>query len=251
MKTCRVCKIEKEDTEFYHVKKGEPKLRDNCKKCDSAISMAYFRSEKGKERKRIADAKWSQSDEGKANRKKFLETYVVPEASKQKRREHQRTEAAKALTKARVRRYLDNGGKAVNRKYAQREEVRERLRAYRQTEQYQEMKRRYWDSPEGKAMRARNDHKKRLREISLPNTLTAEEWVQIKKQFKHRCIYCGEKKPLTHEHIIPLSRGGGFTKDNILPACKECNSRRGNRKMLLELLAEPCYPKVACFCVAM
>lgn len=251
MKTCRVCKLELSEAEFYYVKKGEPKLRNNCKKCDSAISMAYFRSDRGKERKKIADAKWSNSDKGKAHIKAYKATYVEPEVCKQRRREHQRTEEAKALTKARVRRYLDNGGKEVNRKYAQREEVRERLRAYRQTKHYQEMQRRYWDSLEGKAKRARNDHKKRIRKISVPTTLTAEEWEQIKKQFKSRCIYCGEKKPLTHEHIIPLSRGGGFTKDNILPACKECNSRRGNRKMLLELLAEPCYPKIACFCVAM
>jgi 5-methylcytosine-specific restriction endonuclease McrA len=28
------------------------------------------------------------------------------------------------------------------------------------------------------------------------------------------------------DHIIPLSRGGRSTKDNLVPCCKDCNNRK-------------------------
>ncbi len=43
------------------------------------------------------------------------------------------------------------------------------------------------------------------------------------------CYYCGAKvgsKNLTMDHIIPLSRGGKSTRENIVPACKECNNKK-------------------------
>jgi len=40
------------------------------------------------------------------------------------------------------------------------------------------------------------------------------------------CIYCGEAKPLTVDHNIPIVRGGDDNIANILPACKPCNSRK-------------------------
>lgn len=47
------------------------------------------------------------------------------------------------------------------------------------------------------------------------------------------CKYCGvafsEKTPPTIDHVIPLSKGGTHTKDNIVLACKSCNSKKGNR----------------------
>lgn len=43
------------------------------------------------------------------------------------------------------------------------------------------------------------------------------------------CHYCRRRfKPdeLTMDHLIPLSRGGSSTKENIVPCCKECNNRK-------------------------
>lgn len=43
------------------------------------------------------------------------------------------------------------------------------------------------------------------------------------------CYYCGKKcKPseLTMDHVIPLSRGGYSEKINIVPCCKECNTKK-------------------------
>ena len=44
-----------------------------------------------------------------------------------------------------------------------------------------------------------------------------------------RCHYCGGEFPpedLTMDHVVPLSRGGRSVKENLVPACKDCNSRK-------------------------
>jgi 5-methylcytosine-specific restriction enzyme A len=33
-------------------------------------------------------------------------------------------------------------------------------------------------------------------------------------------------KALTMDHIVPLGRGGASTRGNVVPACKECNTRK-------------------------
>ena len=48
--------------------------------------------------------------------------------------------------------------------------------------------------------------------------------------FNGECAYCGRTdKTLTKEHFIPISKGGEFTRDNIIPSCGSCNSSKGNR----------------------
>lgn len=46
------------------------------------------------------------------------------------------------------------------------------------------------------------------------------------------CQYCGAQKPtpdLTFDHVIPRSRGGRTTWQNVVAACGPCNLRKGNR----------------------
>ncbi len=46
----------------------------------------------------------------------------------------------------------------------------------------------------------------------------------------HRCQYCGEAElPLTLDHVIPLSRGGGHDWTNLVTSCVACNNRKGDR----------------------
>ena len=46
---------------------------------------------------------------------------------------------------------------------------------------------------------------------------------------KGLCHYCGKGFPpadLTMDHIIPITRGGKSVRNNLVPCCKECNSRK-------------------------
>lgn len=75
-------------------------------------------------------------------------------------------------------------------------------------------------------------HKRNALKKQLPNTLTLEEWESIKAEFDYCCAYCGKKVDLTQEHFIPLSKGGEYTKENIIPACLSCNASKNNRDFL-------------------
>ena len=56
-----------------------------------------------------------------------------------------------------------------------------------------------------------------------------DEWEQTKAYFGNRCAYCGVSSDvLSQDHFIPLSKGGSYTKDNIIPACIRCNSSKNN-----------------------
>ena len=42
-----------------------------------------------------------------------------------------------------------------------------------------------------------------------------------------RCQYCGSTRHLTVDHIIPRSRGGPTSWDNVITSCEPCNVRKG------------------------
>lgn len=44
----------------------------------------------------------------------------------------------------------------------------------------------------------------------------------------YHCQYCGSKKNLTLDHVMPRSKGGQHTWDNVVTACDRCNGRKGN-----------------------
>ncbi len=65
------------------------------------------------------------------------------------------------------------------------------------------------------------------------------------------CLYCGKHQhdgALTRDHVMPVSRGGRDTWDNVVAACRRCNHYKGNRLLQecgMELLALPYVPNFA------
>jgi len=49
------------------------------------------------------------------------------------------------------------------------------------------------------------------------------------KRDGHECVYCGSKRNLTVDHIIPKSKGGQNTWTNLITCCFNCNTRKGDR----------------------
>jgi len=72
----------------------------------------------------------------------------------------------------------------------------------------------------------------RTKKLKLPATLTQNQWESITHDFGYSCAYCGKEKPLVQEHFIALSKGGEYTHNNIIPACKNCNSSKGAKDFL-------------------
>ena len=61
--------------------------------------------------------------------------------------------------------------------------------------------------------------------------VSLKEWERIKQAYHSSCAYCGKQQErLVQDHIIPLDNDGPHTAENIVPACRSCNSKKGNRE---------------------
>jgi 5-methylcytosine-specific restriction endonuclease McrA len=55
-------------------------------------------------------------------------------------------------------------------------------------------------------------------------------------------LCCKQEKPLTIDHVVPLSLGGSNSIDNLQPLCHQCNSRKGTR--IIDYRSLPIRPSV-------
>ena len=66
------------------------------------------------------------------------------------------------------------------------------------------------------------------RKFLRESDLSLAQWLAVYRFYEGNCVYCG-RAANTMDHILPLSRGGTHTVDNVTPACKSCNSRKRTR----------------------
>ena len=73
------------------------------------------------------------------------------------------------------------------------------------------------------------NQRRRARKAGLPATFTVQQWESCKEHFNHTCAYCGRQEPLQQEHYIAVTRSGSYAADNVICACKSCNSSKGGK----------------------
>ena len=77
-------------------------------------------------------------------------------------------------------------------------------------------------------------------EIRLPSVVALKRYVRAARRpaftrfnvflrDRFACQYCGNREELTFDHLLPLSRGGRTTWDNVVAACAICNLKKGGR----------------------
>lgn len=64
----------------------------------------------------------------------------------------------------------------------------------------------------------------RARRRGAPGSLSDVEWIFIVTCFSGHCGKCGSTERLSIDHIIPVSKGGHHSMDNVQPLCVSCNS---------------------------
>jgi 5-methylcytosine-specific restriction endonuclease McrA len=79
--------------------------------------------------------------------------------------------------------------------------------------------------------KARADRKRKRRMERVEHDLTADQWAALMAAWGG-CAYCGVTgTPLQRDCVLALSRGGRYTVDNIVPACRSCNASKGNHEV--------------------
>ena len=77
-------------------------------------------------------------------------------------------------------------------------------------------------------------------QMSLPSVIALKNFVkpQSNPNFtrfnvflrdRFTCLYCGSKKDLTFDHLLPRSKGGKTNWENVVTACSACNVKKGGR----------------------
>ncbi len=102
-------------------------------------------------------------------------------------------------------------------------------------------------------------------EVPCPLVIRLVRFVHVPRRFRRQvtntflfardgysCQYCGRHRSdlrgrqyLTRDHILPVSRGGGNSWENVVTSCSPCNNRKGNylpEEVGMRLLSQPGEP---------
>jgi hypothetical protein len=79
----------------------------------------------------------------------------------------------------------------------------------------------------------RDEREKLVRagENQMPGRPAIPQWLRwaVFKRDKYKCVDCGIFWALSCDHVIPYSKGGATTMENLATRCTWCNSRKGDR----------------------
>lgn len=205
-KECISCKVEKDIAEFNKNKNSKDGYKTYCRECASKQNRVY----REKYREKINEKKRKDYWESK----KYSEEKTLREL-KENTRACNTCGLEKSITDFYKR---GNGGFYSICKECHIET----------TNQYvsENPKR----TRKGRVIR---EQRRRARKSKLINDFTEVEWQACIEYFKNdsdkQCAYCGKRtNKLTQDHFIPLSKGGHYTKTNIIPICFSCNTQKHN-----------------------
>lgn len=208
-KTCNGCFRQLPLAQFNKNGQQRDGLTGKCKECLSVVRKVWDRKYNQSAKAKEAARRYYYSEIGQENKKAYRKGYSPTPEQRDLYRLAARIHEKEARYKARRKRY-DNTEKGKTAK-ANRD-------------------RRYFVSERGRFTKQKIEIKRKRQLMATECSLTIEQWNEIKARHHHRCAYCGKAaKRLEKDHIRPLARGGHHTAENIAPACRTCNARKGDR----------------------
>lgn len=212
-KKCRLCGVEKPLDQFHRDRSKSDGRRNECKPC----KCADVRLRKNPEKRRAwQEANREKIREQARERRRVNRDQVL--AAKKRHRDKYRRELAEKQT---ARYWSDpERHRAIGREYARthKDEARERHFRWR------------WSNIEHVREYGRAAFYRR----KFDRDAETVEFVELLKN--DPCSYCGMAGPSHIDHIVPVSKGGANTLDNLTAACVGCNSSKHDRSLLEFLL---------------
>lgn len=182
---------------------------------------------KDKAKKKEWNKEWLKTEQGKISHKKSMKKYY--EKNREdilKYNKGWREKNKERLSEYTKKRYEKNKEYWKNYHEKNREEKLIKMKEYRKgkRKKFNEYSRIWAKTENGKATNQRRHVARQAREKNIINTLTAQEWLDILEKHNYRCAYCDvefncELLP-EKDHIIPISKVGHNTKENVVPACR-------------------------------
>jgi len=218
-KVCKECKNKLPLDMFYKSKDSTQGVRGRCKECDSKYWKQFY--EKNREKKLKCVKQYS--EENKEKIKQYQNNYIL-----------KNREAISKRAKIYRHKYYNDNKENISEKSKEyylknKEHISERCKTYyiENIDKHRKLTQKYRMNNKNKF--CIYGQKRSAMKKQLAATLTAKQWEDIKSQFGNKCCYCGKELPLTQDHFVPLSKGGEYSHNNILPSCLSCNSSKNNK----------------------
>lgn len=216
-KVCTKCKGEFLATleHFRKNKRGKMGLHSYCRKCDREVTKKW-REENPHKVKEYTKNYYEENQQLLINKSKtyreenrdkviqYKAKYIVDNLEIERERKRNDYHKNKEARKAKHKQWLNEN----------KERASERQKEY------------YKEKPE---VFSEIRQRRRSNLNKVEHNFTWVEWEICLNHFENKCCYCGKKKKLEQDHFIPLNSGGEYTSNNIVPACKSCNSSKRDR----------------------
>lgn len=207
MKTCRKCNDELPESDFNVCNANPDGLQRWCRKCMKESKSQWDKDNEEHRREYKLAYNTGHRDEGRAYSRQYRQDHL------EKCKEYDRNRWALIKDKKTI----------YNRIYHHNSYALNRDKIIKKVTEYTKK------NPEKhKLYMLRTKHKRRSNEENSVRDFTIEQWNETKRHFGFCCAYCGRKVKLEQDHLIPVTKGGPYTKTNILPACRACNNSKNN-----------------------
>ena len=186
-------------TDFYKDRSRSDGLAVYCKMCKTAYEKRYVQTESGREARRRAQRKFDQKD-----------------SEKKRKNDWWKTEQGKRYRK-KIKK--ESWYKAAKRRYEKSEKGKQATKRYRVSEK-------------GRKTRRPILQNYRAKKNGGGGSFTVEEFETLCNFYDNKCLCCGTPahiKPLTADHVVPVSKYGSSYIENIQPLCQSCNSSKGDK----------------------
>jgi len=188
-----------------------------CKKCNRELPIEDFRKYKQCESGYGPKCKKCCNEERRLSgeRKRYYEKHKKQERELNKKWKQEHKDKVKEYERKRKKKYKD----ILSQK-----------------------KKEYYKTEKAKTLKKQADKRRENAKKKVVSTLTIQEWEDILKSFNYSCAYCGlQSGKLTQDHFVPVSEGGEYTINNIIPACARCNSSKNNSEFEKWYKIQPFY----------
>lgn len=217
-KICTKCKEEKSLNDYHFSNKQLGIYARKCKSCRSTQAKEIRARKKEEDPEKLKKTELDRSHRWAKNN---------PERSKE-------------LSRIRYAEWIKSDPEGYE-KHLEEKRLKEKERREKDPETYNKKRiipKKLWKKRNPEKCRAqwRKDNTKRHARVRNAEIcdLTEDQRNEIFSFYKNRCYYCGKySKKLTMDHVVPLSKNGNHTFNNIVPACQFCNTKKHNRAPLI------------------
>lgn len=234
LKKCTKCGMEFPATKeyFYKRTKSNDGLDYKYKSCYKEYRDKFYKDNKEK----VLERNKKYQDGHKNEIKEYMKRYYKNNEDDIKNNVRHRYNCNKEKVLEYQKEYHANNKDKVSKYQKEyRENNYDKLSKYKKEyrinnkERLKEWLSKYYKTDHYKLLSSIHRQRRRTLKKKIESSLTGNQWFECKNSFDNKCCYCGEINILTQDHFVPLSNGGEHTRNNIVPACKSCNSKKHNK----------------------